>query len=199
MSAAALPVGALLAGGSGRRLGGGKATVELSGRPLLAYALDVLHEVLDEVAVVSKRDTVLPPLAGIANVWIEPDEPRHPLAGIVHALRQAQGRPVLVCAADMPLVTVEVVRALAEADPGGAPAVVPHAAGRLQPLLALYTPLALAGLARFEPSIPTREAVRALGARVVEFEDEQAFFNVNAPEDLLQASALLRARAETGP
>ena len=75
------PVGVVLAGGRGRRLGGDKAIVELEGRALVHYPLEALHEVCDDVVVVAKRDTLLPPLSGIADLWIEPDEPRHPLVG----------------------------------------------------------------------------------------------------------------------
>src|SRR5215213_10959902 len=94
------PVGVVLAGGLGRRLGGDKAIVELEGRALVLYPLDALHEVCDDVAVVAKRDTLLPPLAGVADLWIEPDEPRHPLVGVAHALGLAVGRPVLVVPVD---------------------------------------------------------------------------------------------------
>jgi len=89
------PIGAVLAGGAGRRIGGGKAIVELHGRPLLSYPVGVLQAVLGEVAVVAKPQTELPDLPGV-HVWHEPEEPHHPLAGIVHALQQADGRAVLV-------------------------------------------------------------------------------------------------------
>src|SRR3954454_14456578 len=97
------PVGVVLAGGLGRRLGGDKAIVELEGRPLALYPLEALHEVCDQVAVVAKRDTLLPPLGGVAQLWSEPDTPRHPLTGVVHALRLAAGRSILVVAVDLPL------------------------------------------------------------------------------------------------
>src|SRR5581483_281554 len=98
------PIGVVLAGGAGRRIGGSKAQVLLRGRPLIHYPLAVLRAALDEVAVVAKGDTELPELGGV-ELWIEPDEPRHPLAGILHGLRRAGGRAVLACAADMPLIT----------------------------------------------------------------------------------------------
>jgi molybdopterin-guanine dinucleotide biosynthesis protein A len=188
------PIGAVLAGGLGRRMGGAKAAVDIEGRPLITYPLEALQAVLPDVAVVAKGDTSLPVLRGV-SIWVEPDEPRHPVAGIVHALRTAQGRPVLACAADLALVTPELVRRLVETDPSGAPAVVPRDARGLQPLLALYTPLALPALAGFDPSAPTREIVQALDPLVIEVDDEETFFNVNAPEDLLRASVVLRRRA----
>src|SRR5256885_1284659 len=106
---AAGPLGAVLAGGLGRRLGGSKATVALAGRPLISYPLQALRSALGAVVVVAKGDTQLPD--GLeAPVWVEPEHPRHPLTGLVHALSLAGGRPVLVCACDLPLVTEELVR-----------------------------------------------------------------------------------------
>jgi molybdopterin-guanine dinucleotide biosynthesis protein A len=186
------PVGVVLAGGLGRRLGGDKAIVELEGRPLLLYPLEALHEFCDDVAVVAKRDTVLPPLAGAAELWIEPDEPRHPLVGVAHALRLAAGRPVLVVAVDLPLMDATTLRLIAETDPQDAAVVVPRVHGRLQPLCALYTPRALPGLEAFDPDARATDVVEALGIREVEPPDVSAFHNVNRPEDLLQVSVLLK-------
>ncbi|MDX6685563.1 MAG: molybdenum cofactor guanylyltransferase [Baekduia sp.] len=181
-------VGVVLAGGRGRRLGGDKAIVELEGRALVRYPLEALHEVCDEVAVVAKRDTILPPLAGMANLWIEPDEPRHPLVGVAHALRLAMGRPVLVVPVDLPLIDAATLQALLRADRTGVAAVVPRAHGRLQPLCALYCPAALAGLEAFDVTARAIDVVTALGIRELDGLDPMAFFNVNRPEDVLQAS-----------
>jgi molybdenum cofactor guanylyltransferase len=190
------PVGVVLAGGRGRRLGGDKAIVELEGRALVHYPLEALHEVCDDVVVVAKRDTLLPPLSGVADLWIEPDEPRHPLVGVAHALGLATGRSILVVAVDLPLVDAATLRAIVAAEPGGdaeETVAAPRAYGRLQPLCALYTPRALpAGLNRFDPGARTIEVVEALGVREVAGVDEAAFFNVNAPEDILQASVLIK-------
>lgn len=190
------PIGVVLAGGAGRRMGGGKSVVELAGTPLLAYPVAALRIALGETIVVAKGDTALPPLPGVL-VWTEPDEPRHPLTGLVHALEQAGGRPVLVCAGDLPFVPVELVRELARTDPHGAPAVVPRAGGRLQPLLALYLPAArerlAAALARPGGPGPLTEIVAALVPRILDLTGERPFFNVNVPEDLLTAAAMLDA------
>ena len=186
------PVGVVLAGGLGRRLGGDKAIVELEGRPLALYPLEALHEVCDEVAVVAKRDTLLPPLSGLADLWIEPDAPRHPLTGVVHALRLAAGRAILVVAVDLPLMDAATLRAIAATGPGGAAAVLPRVHGRLQPLCALYTPRALAGLEAFDEAARATDVVAALGICELQPADPTAFYNVNRPEDLLQASVLVK-------
>jgi molybdopterin-guanine dinucleotide biosynthesis protein A len=189
------PVGVVLAGGRGRRIGGDKAIVELEGRALVLYPLEALHEVCDQVAVVAKRDTLLPPLTGLADLWIEPDEPRHPLAGVGHALRLAAGRPVLAVAVDLPLVDAATLRALCAVDPGGAAAVVPRVEGRLQPLCALYTQAAARPLATFDAAARATEVVAEMGIREVAFEDPAPFLNVNRPEDLLHASVLVKGGA----
>jgi molybdopterin-guanine dinucleotide biosynthesis protein A len=194
MRSSTAPIGVILAGGAGRRIGGAKATVELCGRPLICYPLQALGAALAEVAIVAKADTELPSLLG-ATVWIEPSAPSHPLIGIVHALGLAEGRPVLVCAGDMPFVTPALVTLIVSTDPVGAPAVVPICQGELQPLLALYLPAAAAALSRgaLDASRPLREEVAAIGPRLLEIEDRTPFFNVNAPEDLLHAAAILDA------
>jgi molybdenum cofactor guanylyltransferase len=188
------PVGVVLAGGRGRRMGGDKAIVELEGRALILYAVEALHEACDDVAVVAKRDTVLPPLAGLAELWIEPELPRHPLAGIAHALGRTGGRAVLALAVDLPCMDGATLRLIASTDPAGAAAVVPRVHDRLQPLCALYAPAALAGLEGFDPTTRATDVVQALGIREIAVPDPTAFLNVNRPEDLIQAAVCLSGR-----
>jgi molybdopterin-guanine dinucleotide biosynthesis protein A len=176
------PIGAVLAGGRSRRMGGSKATADLGGRPLVAWPLEALRAVLDDVVVVAKRATALPPLD--VPVWVEPDEPRHPRAGIVHALERADGRAVLACAVDLPLVTPLLVRTIAHAE--GTVAVVPRAGGRLQPLLARYEPAALAALRSAPADEPLTATVEALAPSVLEIADAEAFTNANTPEELAE-------------
>jgi len=184
------PLGAVLAGGLGRRIGGAKATVELAGRPLIAHPLAALRAVLPEVVVLAKRESELPLLPGVA-VWIEPDVPRHPLAGVAHALAAAAGRSVLACAGDMPLITRELVSRLARWG-GDAPAVVARHPGGIEPLFALYRPGALATLrAAARAGAPARAAVAALGPDWLWADDEAAFQSVNRPEERARAAAAL--------
>jgi molybdopterin-guanine dinucleotide biosynthesis protein A len=183
------PIGAILAGGEGRRLGGAKALVELGGRPLISYPLTTLRAVLDEVAVVAKPDTQLPALPPGVEVWVEPLRPRHPVAGIIEALRRAGGRPVLVCAADMPFVTPATVVRLATADPAGAPAVIAAS----NPLLGLYLPEAARELrAAAGERRPLRQLVAALGLRTIAI-PQRELFNVNTERDLQAAQPKVKS------
>jgi molybdopterin-guanine dinucleotide biosynthesis protein A len=185
------PLGVVLAGGAGARLGGAKAVARLAGEPLLLRPLRALGEAVGDVAVVAKRSTVLPALPPGVALWVEPDEPRHPLAGVVHALDAAAGRPVLVVAADLPLLTAGLLRELARHDAGGAPAVVAVAGGDLQPLCARYEPAARAALAAALPDGRVLDAVRALRPALLEASDPAVLANVNTPEDLARVEAML--------
>jgi len=195
------PVGVILGGGRGLRIGGSKLAVALQGQPLIAYPLAAMQAALPEVAVIAKADVVLPDLPG-TMVWIEPDAPRNPLLGIVEALALAGGRPVLVCPADLPFVTPGLLSALAGSPDDGAPAVVASCDGVIRPLLGCYRPRAapmLAAAARLandadrdEQSL--RRAVGAIGPRRFEVADAIQLFDVDTPDDLLQAAAMLDAQ-----
>jgi molybdopterin-guanine dinucleotide biosynthesis protein A len=176
-------------------MGGSKAVVRLGGRPLILYPLEALTLALDDVAVIAKADTLLPSLPG-TTIWIEPPAPRHPLIGITHALALAGRRPIVVCASDLPFVTPELIDRLAHADPAGAPAVVATHEGEMQPLLGCYQQTAskLLAPAAAAAETPLREAVAAIGPRLFEVDDVEELFNVNAPDDLLMASAMLDRR-----
>jgi molybdopterin-guanine dinucleotide biosynthesis protein A len=183
------PLGVVLAGGAGKRIGGDKCAVELAGKPLVLYPIAALRRVCEQVVVVAKQDTVLPQLAGEAEVWIEPDEPRHPLAGVVHALRRASARKIVVLACDMPLAPEALLRALIkQANDVGAVAVCGDI---IEPLCACYTRQALTGLEHFEPDARATDVVEALGVAHVEWDDADALLSVNAPEDVIRAQALL--------
>jgi molybdopterin-guanine dinucleotide biosynthesis protein A len=180
-------IGVVLAGGLGRRMGAPKATASLRGRPLVAYPLDALGQVCDRVVVVAKRETELP--AGIER-WDEPDDPRHPIAGITHALERA-GEPILVCAADMPFVSPDVLSLLADELRPGLKAAAAFCEGRLEPLLAAYAREALEVLAEAPADEPLRRTVESLMPVLVDVSPE-VVFNVNTPEDLARAEERLR-------
>jgi molybdopterin-guanine dinucleotide biosynthesis protein A len=159
-------------------MGGAKAMALLDGRPLVAWALQALAAAgIERRVVVAKADTALPDLE--VPVWVEPAEPRHPLAGVAHALARAPGEDLLTVPVDLPLVPPATLRALAAAE--GCAMV------RGQPLVARFcagTAISVSGRAT--------DAVLALDPLVVEATGE-GFLNVNGPEDLRAAEALLRA------
>jgi molybdopterin-guanine dinucleotide biosynthesis protein A len=187
------PIGAVLAGGLAKRMGEPKSMAQLAGRALIEHPLSALESAGLEAVVVTKAGTTLPKLD--VPVWVEPEQPLHPLAGILAALDRAGGRAVVVIGCDMPFVTPELVAHLASLE---GPLTVPAAGGRLHPLLGLYgaglTDALRSALERLEP---LQRTVAGLDPVLIEqdalasFGDpERLLFNVNTPADLEQARAI---------
>ena len=188
----------ILAGGRGRRMSARKPVAVLGGRPLFTYALAALRAALRDVVVIGKPGLELPGLAASA-LWIEPPQPRHPLAGIVHALARAGGRPVLTCPVDMPFVTPALIRGLACAAAGSGSAVIAAAGCSAQPLLGRFEPGAAPALARAAiGGLPARAAVLALEPALLQVADPSLLFNVNTPEELAAAELMLTASEQLG-
>jgi molybdenum cofactor guanylyltransferase len=187
-------VGAVLAGGKGKRLGRPKPTAPLGGRALLEHPLAALRDAGLDTVVVAKPATPLPAVE--LTVWHEPAEPVHPLLGVATALEHAEGRAVLACACDLPFVTASLATWIAERDDA---LVVPRAGGRLHPLFARYTaPLLPALHEALKRLAPLQEALAELDPAILDERELAAFgdperllFNVNTPGDLARAEAML--------
>ena len=188
---------AILAGGAGSRMDEPKATAELAGRPLIAYAVAVARAAGLAPFVVAKADSVLPDLD--CPVLIEPDEPRHPLTGIVAALEHAE-MPIVVLPCDAPLIPPDLLAVLAATR---SPLAMPEDP-RLQPLIARYSPSLLDRLREArDGAVPLTELAGNLGGlRLGESrlrllgDPEQMFANANEPADLERIAEVLRARRE---
>jgi len=175
-------------------MGSPKPGAPLGGRTLIEHPLAAFARAGIPVVVVAKDDTALPPLD--VPIWRDRDDPVHPLSGIVAALRGASGRAVVVCGCDMPFVTAELLRWLADHPE---PVVIPRVDGRIHPLLARYGPDALAALeAGLAAEASMQATVAALDPQIVD-EPQLARFgdpsrmvaNVNTPAQLAAAKALL--------
>jgi len=188
---------AVLAGGLATRMDGAKSGAELAGVPLIGHAVEAFRQAGLEPFIVTRGDRPSP-LEGVEAV-IEPDGPRHPLAGVAAAIRHAGGRDVIVLACDMPLLPPGLLAWLAGLPQGAA---VPVSGGIPQPLAARYSPANLSVIeSLLEGQMPARAVVEALDPRLIE-DDElhdfgdpgRMFFNVNTPEDLRRAEVLLAER-----
>jgi molybdopterin-guanine dinucleotide biosynthesis protein A len=161
--------GLLLVGGASRRFGSPKALAKLDGETLADRAWRVLGEACDERIAVGKGDEELPfPVLadGIAE--------RAAIHGLVAGLRAAPTDLCVVLPVDMPWITADALRRLAEACRDAA---VPQTG----PLPGAYRKRALPALTSGELSIS--RAIENLDVAVVHL-DEGLLVNVNTPGDV---------------
>jgi molybdenum cofactor guanylyltransferase len=183
----------VLAGGRSTRMGTDKAFVMLDGRTLLARALQLCRTVAQDVRIVGDAKKFAPFAPVVEDLF----PGCGPLGGIHAALRASQRDFNLVLAVDLPFVTSAILRFLvAEAKASGALVTVPRAAGRWQPLCAVYRPAFadLAEKALSDGRWKIDSLFSAAAAHAVE-EDRllaagfspQAFRNLNTPAELAHA------------
>jgi molybdopterin-guanine dinucleotide biosynthesis protein A len=189
--------GFILVGGASRRMGRDKAQLVLAGRTFVERIATELLAVACSVSLVGARQDS----SSFNNV---PDvhEQWGALGGIHGAVTAAETEWVIVVACDLPFVTTELFRRLMSFAKDRLDAVVPiQDDGRPQPVCALYRRSTC--LAEIERLVAAGEHTpRALLANVrtryVEFGElsdlaggKQLFFNVNTPEDLQKAEAII--------
>ncbi len=142
--------GAVLAGGSSRRMGGNKLAIPVDGVPLVERALEAVAAVATDVLLVRRPGR---PIEGVASAWraaareiVDTVDGAGPLAGIHAALQAARHDLVLVVAGDMPFLSPAVLRHLAARarEAVDADAVALGDGSRPQPLLAVYRRRSLA-------------------------------------------------------
>ncbi len=192
---------AVLAGGRSARMGRDKASLLLDGVPLLKRVVDRAASCADEVLVVGRAD-----FPGLEGVRFVPDlgelgGPPSSMRGLHAALTHARGEFVLLLPCDMPFFDVGLVEHMkglcADAD-----VVLPCLGGRCEPLCALYRAVLAvrAGALLEEGILRLRSLLEGPGLRVRRVEEggypfaEDAFFNINTPEDYRRALGLRRVR-----
>ena len=191
--------GVILAGGAGRRMGGtDKAALLLCGRTLIDRAIDRLAPQVEALAISANGDAARFAAHGLT---VLPDAtPQGPLSGLAAALGWAGARGathVVTAAVDTPFFPPDLVpRLLFAAEAGRTGAALAASGGRAHPTFGLW-PVALgadlgAALARHECRV--MDFARRHAAATADFPDDRAFLNINAPDDLAAAAALLEAR-----
>lgn len=185
----------VLAGGEGRRIGGGKPLRRLGGETLLSRALGQAAAFSDRVAIAVRDLGQVGAPEGVAVICDAPIE--GPLGGLTAALAYArdQGRAaVLTLPCDMPFVPPDLAGRLGAALDGHAAAIA-AGGGRLHPVCGLWRVEALDHLPAYAAS--GRRSLHgfagAVGFAAVEWPVAPAdpFFNVNTAGDLAEAEARL--------
>jgi molybdopterin-guanine dinucleotide biosynthesis protein A len=186
---------ALLVGGASSRMGRDKSRLEVAGVANATRLGRLLGGLFEELLIVGGD----PPAEAPGRRVADPEGPVCALRGLVAALEAARAPRVLVVATDLPLLTADLVLALVawpEAD-----AVVPLDARGLHPLCAIYRRETLLPPAREHLEAGRLQLRGPLDAVATSYfgPDElarvdpngHALTNVNTPEDLVRAEALL--------
>ena len=190
------PVGVILAGGLATRMGGGdKGRLPLGGSTILGHVLDRFAPQVEALVLNANGDPERFGDLGLPVVADSVDGFAGPLSGVLAGLDWAAERGashVVSVAADTPFLPCDLVPRLqlAGGDLGLALAASPS--GR-QPTFGLW-PVSLRDDLRAALAEGLRKVVLWTdrhGAGVAEFADDAAFFNVNTPEDLARAEAML--------
>ena len=195
--------GIVLAGGRSRRLGRDKAVEPLGGKPLVRRVVDRLAEVVDQTVVVvaDPEQAERLPLPDTAHIVVDAYPDCGSLGGIFTGLSAASAEWGLVVACDMPFLNPRLLRHILDRRRGH-DAVVPVLDGRPEPTHAAYSKACLP---------PMERRLRARQLKIAGFFDDVtvrlvpevevdeidpdrlSFLNVNTPDDLERALALVEA------
>ena len=197
---ASFPTGAILAGGQSVRMGKPKAAVRLwDGRTMMEHMLDTLLAVCPRVVIAGMDQSLR--LQTDERVVHVPDRKGGlgPLAGVDALLASGLDSRYLVAACDQPLVSVMLLRRLAEGDPQR-----PHffRAARASSILPLpaHLPATLLGNVQRILTSPDR-SLRALMAAIppqwieISVEEEKLLTSVNTPSELAELNQRMRERS----
>ncbi len=197
--------GVIQAGGKSSRMGGRpKALMEVGGRRIIDRVTRVVRAVADDVVIVTNT----PELYASLGLLMVPDVfPDHgSLGGIYSGLAAASGQVAFTVACDMPFLLPDVAR-LVTSRAAQADVVIPKVGEQLETLHACYAKSCLGPIeARLRAGqlkiMGFFDQVRVLTipeTEVARFRDPAlVFMNVNTPEELERARALLAALEPSG-
>lgn len=172
-----------------------KAFVPLAGRPLIAHVRDRLEPQVERLAISANGD---PGRFDMGLTVLPDDQALGPLAGLLAALRWAEplgATAVLSAPVDAPFLPADLCpRLCLAAETATQGLAIAHAGGRDHPTFGLWPVGLAAPLAAFlasgaKPKV--MDFAAAHGAALAGFPDARAFDNLNTPDDLARAQALI--------
>ncbi len=188
--------GVILAGGTGQRMGNAnKALLILNGTPLIAHAIARLEPQVERLAISANADA--PALAKFGLPILADAAPLGPLAGVLAALNWAAplgASAVVSVAVDTPFFPPDLVpRLCLAAETFASGCAIAHSTAD-HPTFGLWPVALIPALTAFLASGENprvRSFTDAIGAARAQFPADSAFDNLNTPEDLARAQALL--------
>lgn len=193
----------VLAGGEGRRMGGGKPLHLFRGRSLLAHALDRAFSWSPRVAVSVRSPDQVGPIA--TPVLLDDPDIDGPLAGLSAALTfagQERASRLLTLPCDMPLLPDDLARRLDETLVPDVGAALAFCAGRLHPVCAVWDVAVRAELPAYLATgrSSLRGFAETVGMAKAVWNEEfaSAFENINTPTELARLAGQASLSAAGG-
>jgi molybdopterin-guanine dinucleotide biosynthesis protein A len=183
---------AILAGGLNKRFNGKtKANIQISGVRIIARTIKVLHELFDDIIIVTNTPEEF---KGYSHFTLVPDEIKNvgPLGGIHAAMTVAKNNAVFVFASDMPCISTDLVKKHIEFyNKRKCDAAIPRIKDFKEPLHSIYNKRIFNKLDDFLNSAnkySIENFLKDLNVRYHNLEDKdeykKAFVNINTPKDL---------------
>lgn len=192
--------GVILAGGQNKRFGGqNKAFIKIGGKRIVDRILEVYSELFDQVVLVTND-----PAAYIdvdALIVSDHYSQRSSLNGLHAGLFAAAHEYAFFTACDTPFVQGALIRLVLDRIERKADIVIPSTTAGYEPMFAVYRKTCLPAmvwqlehnLLKIKGLFRKVRVKTVAEADLIEVDPELiSFFNINTPEDLLQANRLLR-------
>ena len=199
----------VLAGGLSNRFGHDKGLLQLAGKPLILHVLDKISTIVDEVFIVVgsiQQAKVYAILNLNAKIVIDKYEIQSPLVGAITGFENANGEYSLLLPCDTPFVSSRIASLLLEKCVNR-DAVIPRwPNGYIEPLQAAYrtkSAITAANTALENKKLDMRSMIANLGkvtytsTLTLKQVDPNlvTFFNINTPEKIRKAEAMIKGKA----
>lgn len=176
----------VLAGGKSSRMGQDKGLMPLHGKPMVAYVLDSLKEMAQNITVVSNQKEY-----ELLGYEVISDEVKDigPMGGLLTALNHTSTKKNMVVACDTPLVTADLWQVLWQY--GSEHQVVVFSVnGKIQPLFGIYDKSILPIVQELiiHQSYKMQNIVAQVDSKILPLEDypqlnSKQLFNINTPQE----------------
>lgn len=191
--------GVILAGGMNTRFSGkDKALVRVGGRRIFDYILDVFNDLFDEIILVT--NTPAPYLKWDVHIVADLFPIRSSLTGIHAGLFYASHPHAFFTACDTPFLKKELIETILKKIDSSADAVIPEISVGLEPLCAVYAKKCMPRVEKHlvQEKLKIRRVfkngrIKKISEKTLRKSDPDllSFFNINTPEDLQKAEALI--------
>jgi molybdopterin-guanine dinucleotide biosynthesis protein A len=183
---------AILAGGSGSRLGGRmKPKIIIEGVPIILRIIAVLKEIFDEIIIVTNNPEEFEDFS-FCKIVQDEIPGAGPLGGIHAAMKNSTYDALFVFAGDMPFPDKGIILKMTDDyNNSECDALIPAVEEYIEPLHSIYR-ISLAG--HLEAFLKTgisnavRDYIKTLNVRYIKFarseNTEKAFTNINSPSDI---------------